>query len=70
MPFDNGSVKGGLNPYSTGNEVVGSLVSDIKMGNKVLILILLEMRLLEPNGDNYGLIKSLNPYSTGNEVVG
>ena len=36
-----------LNPYSTGNEVVGFLKTvEEKAANKVLILILLEMRLL------------------------
>ena len=39
--------KPSLNPYSTGNEVVGGVLNNIKsLDQKVLILILLEMRLL------------------------
>ena len=62
-----------LNPYSTGNEVVGLPVLDLKLEDLcVLILILLEMRLLVILLWIFcwALFFGLNPYSTGNEVVG
>ena len=50
-----------LNPYSTGNEVVGATgVPDGSAKNRVLILILLEMRLLvedaNPNSISYHVL--------------
>ena len=63
----------GLNPYSTGNEVVGQTIIKENGGTQraVLILILLEMRLLVNQVRNGKKVTTcLNPYSTGNEVVG
>ena len=61
----------GLNPYSTGNEVVAFWKEySFYAINMVLILILLEMRLLlVPICPRCGSKVGLNPYSTGNEVV-
>ena len=64
--------KGGLNPYSTGNEVVATFQKYTGLQHPtVLILILLEMRLLHTFSKLLikRLTTCLNPYSTGNEVV-
>ena len=61
-----------LNPYSTGNEVVGSTSVEVvepisqglnpySTGNEVVGILFMSLCLI---------ITSLNPYSTGNEVVG